>query len=189
MDMSVITSIKVNDEYNTPDGMLDNFCKAAGMDYPKLDVCSTDKNAQCPNYFTLKDNALTKEWNKPFFCNSPYSKSAEFIKYGWQQVKKHQVPGIFLIFAKTETKYWQEIIFPNATMIFWIKGRVQFARANGLNRRCYKCKKTTFEKRCKQCNVITAVQNSPYGSAWVVFLHDRKYEKHLTIDQDGNTDG
>ena len=187
MDMKYITTIQKNDEYTTPSHILKNFCKSYDIPYPKLDVAARADNTKCSSYYTIENNALDNEWDEPYFCNSPYSRIEEFLKYGLEQTKKHNVLGIFLLFAKTDTKYWSEFIFPHSRII-WVKGRIQFPTAAGLNRRCYKCKGYTNLERCPTCGIVTAIQNSPYGSAWVLFypgVERPRENRHDVVDRDG----
>ena len=181
-DMNYIITIQKNDEYITDKVMLKNFCKTAGLKYPKLDVSATKKNTKCRKYFTIKDDALTKEWNKPYFCNAPYSRMEEFLKYGIAQTKKHKVIGLFLLFVKTDTRYWLETIFPTGT-IYWVNGRLQFGTDKGSKTRCKTCGNCSTRKTC--CKKKTSKQNAPYGSAWVIFEPRRHVSRYNVVDRNG----
>ena len=50
-------------------------------------------------------------------------KMAEHVKNGGA--------GIAFIFARTDTKYWQQYVFPVASGILWLEGRVKFCDPNG----------------------------------------------------------
>ena len=39
--------------------------------------------------------------------------------------------GIALIFARTETKLWQELVFPVAHAVLFVAGRLRFCHADG----------------------------------------------------------
>ena len=39
--------------------------------------------------------------------------------------------GIALIFARTETKLWQELVFPVAHAVLFVAGRIRFCHADG----------------------------------------------------------
>ena len=113
--------ITSNDEWITPMPLL----RKAMFTYdvlPFLDVACTKSNAQFSEFYT---DSLNKDWNKDYFCNPPYSKIYDFISYGYEQCKKHNVTGMFLTFAKTDTKWWHEFVEGMAEVHF-IKGRIKF---------------------------------------------------------------
>ena len=39
--------------------------------------------------------------------------------------------GIALVFARTETKLWQELVFPVAHAVLFVAGRIRFCHADG----------------------------------------------------------
>ena len=47
------------DEWETPQ---DFFDKLDAEFHFTLDVCATDENAKCPNYFTRAQDGLSREW-------------------------------------------------------------------------------------------------------------------------------
>ena len=182
--MTQITSIRKNDEYITPKIMLKNFCKTAQITYPLLDVAATKENKKCRSFYSYDHSALKHEWTKPFFCNPPYSQTARFLEYGIEQVKKHKVPGLYLLFAKTDSLYWKKYVFPYG-LIFWINGRVQFETEQGLNRRCHVCGDSGVSKYCDDCGCKTSLQNPPYGSAFVYYMPKGMIQRYDTVDKNG----
>lgn len=140
-----LQNISIQDEYGTPISLL----RSAMFQFdvlPFLDVCTTDVHAKFQNYFTIKDDALTKEWNYDFFMNPPYSKVKEFVKYAHEQHKKHNVTALILTYAKTDTKWWHEFVEGKAEVHF-IKGRVKFYDSQG----------------------ILTKNSAPYPSVWIIF--------------------
>jgi len=57
-DLNVMFSSK-SDEWSTPQSFFDELDKEFHFN---LDVCSTDKNHKCDNYFTKSNDGLTKNW-------------------------------------------------------------------------------------------------------------------------------
>lgn len=140
-----LSNINIRDEYGTPVDKFVEFCVDYDL-FPKLDVCTNIHNKKCKKYFTLQDNALTKKWNEDFFMNPPYSKIYDFIKYAYEQHKKHDVTGLILTYSKTDTKWWHEFI-ENKAEVHFIKGRLKFNDEFG--------KITRYP--------------APYPSCWIIF--------------------
>tara|TARA_R110002094_G_scaffold82214_1_gene87256 strand:+ start:291 stop:593 length:303 start_codon:yes stop_codon:yes gene_type:complete len=52
------------------------------------------------NYYTVKQDGLSKKWKGRVYCNPPYGRGMEL----WLKKLKYHGNGIALIFARTETK-------------------------------------------------------------------------------------
>ena len=96
-----------------------------------LDACAEDETAKVSNYFTIEDDALTKDWRGVVWCNPPYGKEqVKFINKALSESKKHNSTVVLLIPARPDTKVWQDIIFPNASKICFVRGRLKFGNAS-----------------------------------------------------------
>ena len=96
-----------------------------------LDACAEDETAKVSNYFTVEDDALNQDWKGIVWCNPPYGKEqVEFIKKALNESKKHNSTVVLLIPARPDTKVWQDIIFPNASKICFVRGRLKFGNAS-----------------------------------------------------------
>jgi len=51
------------------------------------------------------------------------------IKKGLLEHKKYNSTVVFLIPARPDTKMWQDLIFPNASQVCFIRGRLKFGGA------------------------------------------------------------
>ena len=82
------------------------------------------------NYdYTQGQDGLVLPWYGRVFCNPPYGTEAgKFMK----RLAEHR-SGIGLIFARTETGVWQKTIWPLATGILFLQGRLSFLDATGAN--------------------------------------------------------
>lgn len=69
---------------------------------------------------------LVINWHGRVWLNPPYSKNAEFVKK-----MAHHGNGIALVFARTETKWFQEWVFPYAYSILFFNKRLKFYREDG----------------------------------------------------------
>ena len=116
--------ITTQDEYGTPWDIYNKAC----VDYkvrPILDTCTNIFNAKCSAFYTIKDDALGKQWDRDFYMNPPYSKVKQFVRYAYEQHLKHNVNGLVLTYAKTDTKWFHQYIQGKAEVHF-IEGRIKF---------------------------------------------------------------
>ena len=138
-------------DWETPQSLFDEACKKYKV-RPTLDVCATRRNKKCATFFSKQ--SLNKQWNKSFFMNTTYCRNIiyKWIKYAYEQHLKHNVTGLALIFAKTETAWWWNYIQDKAE-VYFIKGRVHF-----------------------QLDGKTPKNSAPYGSCWVIWRRVKKIQ-------------
>lgn len=92
-----------------------------------LDVCAPEnpKYQAATRFYT--EMGLLREWFGRVWCNPPYGREcAHWIK----KLSEHG-NGIALIFARTDTAMFQDVIFPTASALCLIRGRVSFIMPNG----------------------------------------------------------
>ena len=113
--------------WETPQDLFDKLNEIFNF---KLDSCAETGTAKCPNFYTKEDDALTKDWKGVVWCNPPYGREqAKFVLKAYEESVKHNSTVVVLIPARPDTKLWQNIIFPNANQICFIKGRLKFGGA------------------------------------------------------------
>lgn len=100
------------------------------LGYFHLDPCGAPGHKLADHTYLLEngDDGLRDEWFGRVWLNPPYGKEAEpflakLAEYG---------RGTALIFARTETRTWHDIIWPNASAILFLKGRVTFLDPDGV---------------------------------------------------------
>lgn len=76
---------------------------------------------------TAEEDGLILPWNGRVWCNPPYGPHAE----DWLKLMAQHNQGIALIFARTETKAWQKQVWPKASGILFLAGRIRFCRPDG----------------------------------------------------------
>lgn len=95
-----------------------------------LDPCSPLNRPwdTAKKHYTIEDNGLKQDWIGRVWLNPPYGN--ELIK--WMHKMSTHLNGCSLIFARTETKAFQDYVFPFASSILFIKGRITFLDKNGI---------------------------------------------------------
>ena len=112
-------------EWETPRELFDVLDAMWHFD---LDPCASDENHLCDNYYTAEDDGLTKDWGgHRVFCNPPYSRAiGKWIEKAAKESLKPNTVVICLVPARTDTKYFDEWVFPYAAEISFLRGRVKY---------------------------------------------------------------
>lgn len=110
--------------WETPKEFFDNL---NGVFNFTLDVCAVPETAKCEKYFTPEIDGLIQNWaDNMCWMNPPYGR--EQVKW-IEKAAKESLNGatiVCLIPARPDTKAWQNIIFPNAKAVCFVKGRLKF---------------------------------------------------------------
>jgi len=77
--------------------------------------------------YNVVDDGLNKKWDGMVYCNPPYGDNVIY----WAKKMAEHKNGVMLIFARLETKVWQEYIFPTADGFLFPKRRISFYRPDG----------------------------------------------------------
>lgn len=107
------------------------FDKISSIFNFSLDVCALPENAKCENYYTPKDDGLSKPWRGGVWCNPPYGREiSSWVKKAYEESQKECNSFVLMLLpARTDTKWWWEWVQGKATL-FFIKGRVKFGDHN-----------------------------------------------------------
>ena len=125
MDTSFERTTNSTDEWYTPKEIVDalgNF---------ELDPCSPCNRLwdTAKQHITPNEDGLKANWGGArVWLNPPYSRPLveRFIE---KMVDNNN--GIALLFSRCDSKMFQDLIFPNATALLFIRGRVKFYRPDG----------------------------------------------------------
>lgn len=121
-----------NKHYNTPDGLLELIRKFGPI---ILDPCSNKDsivNAKI-NFDGINNDGLKEKWHGLngnefyiIFCNPPYGRQQK--KWINKCIDESTFPNdIFLLIpARSDTKAFQELLYPISSKICLIKGRLKF---------------------------------------------------------------
>ncbi len=83
-----------------------------------LDPCGEGHHKTARHIFT--ENGLENPWHGRVWLNPPYSQVSQWLK----KLTVHN-NGVALVFARTDTRWAQEVL-PKAASVFFPKGRIQF---------------------------------------------------------------
>ena len=114
-----------SNEWETPQDLYDELDKEFGF---TLDPCASPSNAKHDNFYTKSDDGLAKDWrDQVVFMNPPYGREiSKWIEKAYTESLHQDCVIVCLIPARTDTKYWHDFIFPYASDIRFIKGRLKF---------------------------------------------------------------
>lgn len=92
-----------------------------------LDPCATDFNAKCSNYFTKKQDGLSRGWWGSVFMNPPYGREIiKWVKKAYEESKRPLVDVVVcLVPARTDTAWWHDYCMKGE--IRFIRGRIKFS--------------------------------------------------------------
>ncbi len=81
------------------------------------------------HHITLPEDGLHADWSQygRVFCNPPYGPDTG----KWMRKMGEHNNGIALIFARVETKAWQEWVWPFAEGVLFLAGRLSFCTPDG----------------------------------------------------------
>jgi len=120
-----------SDEWKTPP----SFVKFINKHFKiSVDPCCSVFNVRAKRHYTIKDNGLKKKWESWTFVNPPYSQAKKWMEKAYQEYKEG-IKVLVLIFAKTETLFFQQYAF-KANYILFIKRRLKFQGLKKSKRDC-----------------------------------------------------
>ena len=112
------------DLWYTPHDFFEDLNNEFGFD---LDVCATESNAKCANFFTANDDGLSKDWNGICWMNPPYGRT---IDKWMKKAYESSIDGatvVCLVPSRTDTRWWHN--YAMLGEIRFIKGRLKFGGA------------------------------------------------------------
>jgi len=95
-----------------------------------LDPCSPINRPwnTANKHYTIEDDGLAQDWGSDFvWMNPPYGPHTKV----WMKKLSEHNNGIALIFARTDTEYFQKYVFNKADCIFFLAKRLYFHYIDG----------------------------------------------------------
>lgn len=112
-----------SDEWLTPPNLI------AALGSFDLDPCSPGSRRPwdtAATHYSIEDDGMRLPWRGRVWLNPPYSNAGR-----WMAKLADHGQGTALIFARTETRMWHDHIWPKATGMLFLKGRLRFCYVNG----------------------------------------------------------
>lgn len=112
----------LTDEWLTPPDLL------ARLGPFDLDPCSPVDRPwdTAAAHLTVEDDGLSTPWHGRVWLNPPYSEIEP-----WMARMAQREWGTALVFARAETRWWMEFVWPRASAILFMAKRVTFYRGDG----------------------------------------------------------
>lgn len=111
------------DEWSTPPRIFEELDEEFHFN---LDPCATESNHKCPNFYTEKEDGLSRSWaGRRVFVNPPYSDISRWVEKAFREGHQDNTLVVLLIPARTDTKYFHDYIIHRSEIRF-IKGRLKF---------------------------------------------------------------
>lgn len=114
------------DEWYTPRWIIDEL---GPFD---LDPCAPPADARpfeiAPTSYTKDDDGLTRDWRGTVWMNPPYSRQP--LRRFCEKMAAHG-NGIALLVNRQDNLLWQEVIFPTAASMIFMRHRVKFIQPDG----------------------------------------------------------
>jgi len=95
-----------------------------------LDPCTPKKMPwkTARKRYTKADDGLSKPWHGRVWLNPPYGRSTA----AWLRKMARHNDGIALVFARAETEMFHESVWPVATGLLFLRGRISFIKPPGI---------------------------------------------------------
>lgn len=125
---------------------------AAGLDW-----------SMCDNFISKEMNALDPNtiWNgKNIFLNPPYGHwIPKFLARVLIEVTSFDKQIVCLLPAKTDTKWFHEVVFAQSTELLFVKGRLNFRLPGKINSATFPSIVVKFTPTLAQNQIISSIQN------------------------------
>tara|TARA_Y100000310_G_C20688747_1_gene820804 strand:- start:2140 stop:2748 length:609 start_codon:yes stop_codon:yes gene_type:complete len=114
-------------DWATPPAFIEWYTNQIGHVF-NLDAAASAENAKADHFYTIEDNALDREWWGHVWLNPPFGRELPlWLEKCAEQIKNPMVHSIrVLIPARTDTKWFHDIVMPHAYLVYLIKGRFNF---------------------------------------------------------------
>lgn len=121
MNHDVMFSSKT-DMWATPQWLFDELNEQYNF---TIDVCATQENAKCTNFYSPEEDGLSQPWEGRVWCNPPYGRN---IGKWVQKAADSSALVVMLLPARTDTRWFHDYIYGKADIKF-LRGRLKFGGA------------------------------------------------------------
>lgn len=126
-----------NQAWGTPRSFMAYLNDKFGWE-PDLDAAATVRNTKAARFFNPQQDGLAQPWFGRVWLNPPFGRELPlWLEKCAQEIQREEVHEIYcLIPARTDTRWFHDIVMPNAYLLYLIKGRFNFVApgtADGAN--------------------------------------------------------
>lgn len=116
-----------SDTWLTPPWLLESLCREHGPF--DLDPCAAVPQPwdTARRHFTVFDDGLKQPWSGSVWLNPPYGRETAL----WLKRLAEHRNSVALIFARTETSMFSELVWGAAQGVLFLRGRLHFHHADG----------------------------------------------------------
>lgn len=109
-------------EYSTPEKLFNYINREFKF---TLDVCASENNKKCENYFDIKIDGLKQDWIGVCWMNPPFNKELKkWVVKARDESQKHKSIVCCLIPVRSNTMWWKDV--SEDAEIRFITGEVNF---------------------------------------------------------------
>lgn len=117
-------------EWETPQDFFDQLNEEFHF---TLDVCASDHNKKCDNYFDEAADGLKMKWEGVCWMNPPYGRGVDrWMKKAYEESLVRGTTTVCLVHARTDTKWFHDYAMKGE--LRFIKGRLKFHNPNSNNK-------------------------------------------------------
>ena len=116
-----VQTASASDEWGTPRALFGRLSHKFAF---TVDGAASADNTLLPKYYSKENTIFGQDLTgEVVFCNPPYSKCAEFLQlFATAPVES----AVLLVPARPGTNYWFNYVWPYATSVCFVKGRLKF---------------------------------------------------------------
>lgn len=112
-------------DFATPQGFVDFIEERFNFKF-NLDAAASIHNKKAPAFISKEMDAFKTDWYGHVWLNPPYGKMIKpFIKRAIQQRENCKSIWV-LVPARVDTKWFHDLVIPNANEVYLIRGRLNF---------------------------------------------------------------
>lgn len=133
-------------EWETPQDFFDTLNDEFAFD---IDLCASEQNAKCEQYFSIYDNALYQKWMGSCWMNPPYSKDIGlWLDKAYRSGQDGATVVCLLQGRSCDTKWFHAYVMRASEMRF-VKDRLHFGLQGKFSRANISSMVVVFQPYCK----------------------------------------
>jgi len=111
-------------DWETPQWLYDELDKEFHF---TVDVCATEKNAKCRDFFSLEVDGLEQNWRGVCWMNPPYGWTiGKWVRKAYEE-SQNGATVVCLLPSRTDTAWWHDYCLKGE--IRFLRGRLKFSNS------------------------------------------------------------